>query len=447
FIILCRTEKGAAEALDKVDGLLQRNGLALNRDKTRITGFDEGFRFLGTAFVRSFAFPDPDNAMRLDAQLLREVAERDAAEEEVLNRQRDENERLQHGGHDPGQRILYLTRPGRRLDARPNGFAVQETAQRIGGNRKLASQWQDILLVKAANIDRVEITHSVEITRDAIDEAFATETPIAFVNGHGATLGWASPTFTPRAGRQLAQAAAALDPQHKLMLARAFVEGRLRNQRAMLRRLNRDSKESAVVRALSQLNYSIRKVPHVSDIHALRGVEGEGAKLYWRSLNSFLRPEFQFRFRERPAREFPANILFNAAASMLLRDCTIAIHRAGLHPGFGMLHESSDYRDAAAYDLAEEFRVALAEGPVMAAVNRGAVTSSMFSIIGDGQYRASREAMAALIRAREQAAERVLRDPVSGNKRSWRAMISDQALRLAAHLETGKPYQPVIMDY
>ena len=55
--------------------------------------------------------------------------------------------------------------------------------------------------------------------------------------------------------------------------------------------------------------------------------------------------------------------------------------------------------------------------------------------------------MAALIRAREQAAERVLRDPVSGNKRSWRAMISDQALRLAAHLETGKPYQPVIMDY
>ncbi|MEZ5792198.1 MAG: CRISPR-associated endonuclease Cas1 [Nitratireductor sp.] len=451
FIIVCRTEKGAADALDKVDSLLRRSGLELNRKKTRITGFDEGFRFLGTAFVRSFAFPDPDNAFRHDEQLLRLVAERDNAEEELASRQQDRQDTLRNAGHDPGQRITYLTLAGRRLDARPNGFAVQEAAHRIGGaggrDSAVGTDWRDILLLQGGNVDRIEIAGAVDVTRDAINEAFATETPLAFVNGRGETLGWASPTFTPRAGRQLAQAATALDGERKLALAQCFVEGRLRNQRAMLRRLNRERRDGDVIRALGKLNYSVRKIPHVASLDALRGVEGEATRLYWRSLSGFLRPEFRFRVRERPAREFPANILFNAAASMLLRDCVIALYRAGLHPGFGMLHETSDYRDAAAYDLAEEFRVALAEGPVLAAVNRGAINISMFSVIADGQHHASREAMAALIRAREQAAERVLRDPVSGEKRCWRAMITDQALRLAAHFETGRPYQPIVMDY
>lgn len=452
FVILCRSEEGADGALARTRKLLARSGLKLNEDKTRITSFDQGFRFLGQIFVRSFAFPDPDGEFTLSEKLLKEVAEADRAAEALALRHKSREETQRHAGLDPGQRILYLTQPGRRLDGIPEGFRVQEKEGRLGaavrsGRDGHGEEWRDILLLKGNQVDRIEIGSSANLTREAIFECLATETPLAFVNGHGETLGWLSPAMRPRAGRQMAQAAAAIDPEARLVLAKAFVEGRLRNQRAMLRRLNRDRKEPEIARALAQLNYTIRKVEHADTLNRLRGIEGEGGKLYWRSLSRCMKPGFSFERRERPARDFPVNILLNAAASMLIRDCTVALHRAGLHPGFGMLHESGDYRDAAAYDLAEEFRVALAEGPVVAAVNRGAVSTEMFTRQDDGSYRAGRSAMAALIRAREQAASRVFRDPVKGHRTTWRALISDQALRLAAHLEGDQSYVPVVMDY
>ncbi|MFZ1679654.1 MAG: reverse transcriptase domain-containing protein, partial [Rhizobiaceae bacterium] len=49
FLILCRSPGGAGEAQAQAERLLARAGLALNREKTRVTDFDAGFRFLGHA--------------------------------------------------------------------------------------------------------------------------------------------------------------------------------------------------------------------------------------------------------------------------------------------------------------------------------------------------------------------------------------------------------------
>lgn len=53
FLILCRTESEAKGALDLTDDVLQRLGLRLDEEKTSITDFERGFRFLGALFVRS----------------------------------------------------------------------------------------------------------------------------------------------------------------------------------------------------------------------------------------------------------------------------------------------------------------------------------------------------------------------------------------------------------
>ena len=57
FVVLCRTEEEAKEALALVEHLLaDRLGLSLNREKTKVTRFHEGFSFLGfdikSRFVR-----------------------------------------------------------------------------------------------------------------------------------------------------------------------------------------------------------------------------------------------------------------------------------------------------------------------------------------------------------------------------------------------------------
>lgn len=53
FVILCKTPEAAAEALELTDYLLSQLELHLNREKTRLTSFDQGFKFLGAVFLKA----------------------------------------------------------------------------------------------------------------------------------------------------------------------------------------------------------------------------------------------------------------------------------------------------------------------------------------------------------------------------------------------------------
>jgi RNA-directed DNA polymerase len=51
FLVLCRDRERAEGALEVTDALLDGLGLALDREKTSIASFDQGFKFLGALFV------------------------------------------------------------------------------------------------------------------------------------------------------------------------------------------------------------------------------------------------------------------------------------------------------------------------------------------------------------------------------------------------------------
>lgn len=51
FLILCKDQQQAEGALEVTDSLLDSLGLSLDRDKTELTSFRQGFKFLGALFV------------------------------------------------------------------------------------------------------------------------------------------------------------------------------------------------------------------------------------------------------------------------------------------------------------------------------------------------------------------------------------------------------------
>src|SRR5205085_12251720 len=53
---------------------------------------------------------------------------------------------------------------------------------------------------------------------------------------------------------------------------------------------------------------------------------------------------FFFSTRVHPGSTDPVNILLNVTANLLARDITVALDRAGLHPGFGALHATEEIR-------------------------------------------------------------------------------------------------------
>ncbi|WP_187970849.1 CRISPR-associated endonuclease Cas1 [Aquibium microcysteis] len=456
FLVLARSPDGAEAALTRTERALARLGLTLNRDKTRVTAFEAGFRFLGHVFAGAFAFPAADGEGEpagADA-LLAQVARRDAADAAEAERREEADGRRARARLDVGQRVLYLTTSGRSLAVRNRGFLVRESllgtdaaGEPRGGADDDGSA--DLVVIHPDDCDRIEIGPGVSYAPEAIELALASETQVAFVNGHGETLGQVTRGLDGRAGRQLAQARAALDPALCLGFAKRFVEGRLRNQRALLRRLNRTRADEATVRALAKLNHLIRRVPHCPDLDVLRGLEGHAASLYWPAFGAMLEgPFFTLRKRDRE-RPDAVNIMLNVTAALLARDVGAALLRAGLHPGFGMLHATRDHGEAASWDLMEEFRPPLAEAVVAAAINQKVVGEAMFAPApGAATPRMLAEGWRALIRAHERACGRETRNG-EGRRRTWRALITDQAIALSQALEAGDPaaYVPVSVDY
>lgn len=327
FVILSRREKSAEAALGRMRALLAAHGLALNPEKTRIVDFERGFRFLGHLFLRSMVLKstEPDDAAEDETtQLLRWIAGRDATAADA----EAEAERERAGGLDPGLRILYLLEPGRVLSARQTAFTVEETSA-LGPPREL-------LAVPARRLDRIEVGPACAVEPEALRLALHTGTAIHHVDGQGATVGVTAPALSDHAGLHMAQARTVLDPDRRLDLARRVVDGRLRNQRALLHKLNRRARDRTLLRPLKQLNAVIRALPAATDVPALLGHEGAAAALYWPALGRLVKPGWAcpappLRRVRRPCPD-PFNVVLNYLAWLLARDVTALAARHGLHP-------------------------------------------------------------------------------------------------------------------
>ena len=451
FVVLCKSQSSADAAMDKVARVLGEHGLRLNRDKSRITDFDRGLRFIGHLFVRSMAMKEA----RSDAEagrvedLLRRVAEQDKVAVQDAMIEAEQARKMQERGYSPGLRNLYINTPDRRLHIRNQAFVVEQGR----GGPSEETVWSELIAIPHQDVDRIDLGPRTQATDQAIRHGLATNTPIAYVNGHGETLGWVRETLADRAGRHLAQARVAMDEVERLRLARILVEGRLRNQRAVLRRLlaEREDIPAAATDAIAAIGKVLgrgdtSRIRHAPTIEALMGYEGAATAGWWKAIGALARPDFRFGERIRERQTNPANISLNFLAWLLHRDVSVAVHRAGLHPGFGALHAVADRKDACVYDMMEEFRAHMIGGLMVYLGNRQILRRDMFAKPVGG-YRLTNRGGEALIKAYEARVGGRIKSPQTGRKITWRRLMVEQSLAMAAHVEGISDYKPYEMGY
>jgi CRISP-associated protein Cas1 len=438
FVLLCKTEGAAGEALARIAGLLAGLGLEVNREKTRIVSFEKGFRFLGHLFVRSLvmqqAAPEPAT-LELPAPGVTGRAVPVAAEPPPpTGGDGDGPPGAEPGGRAPCLRVLYLHEPGRRLGLRNRAFAVREDEQ-------------ELVAIPPGRVDRIEVGPHAAVDDAALRHAMAEAIPIAFVDGRGWTLGTLEPRPQARAALHLAQARLCLDPAARVDLARRFCEGRLRNQRALLRRLNRRRKDPEVARAAHDIGRLVRLLALQPDTEGLMGVEGRAGALYWPALGRCLEHGWRLERRERRPPPDPVNLAVSYLATLLARDCAAIAARRGLHTGLGALHAPQDGRHALALDLIEEFRAPLVEGLAVYLLNNRILKPEMFGTAEAGGVHLWASGTKALIRGYESWLERAVRSPRTGQEVRWRRLVEGQALAYARHVEGGEQYAPYVMDH
>lgn len=416
--------------------LLAEHGLRLHPDKTRIVPFEQGFRFLCHLFVRSLVVRpvDGDDAADLTPDEALVLTRHPAATSEPADPAPEPDDE----DHAPGLRVLYVTRRGRTLTRRNQSFAVTEDGA-------------ELLAIPPARLDRIELGPGCEADDDVLRHALAHGVDVALVDGWGDSVGTLERPTGPRAGLHLAQARLAIDPAARLDLARCIVDGRLRNQRALLRRLNRKRADTAVTDAALALNRLIRKLPVAEDVPTLMGLEGAAAA-YWPALGRCLEQGWRLEHRRRRPPPDPVNLVISYLSAMLHRDLAAFVVRHGLHPGFGALHSARDGAQACVSDLIEEFRAPLVEGLAVYLFNNRILSRADFLTTNpDGQpatavCRIQSAGRDRLIRGYEGWLDRAVKGS-SGRKMLWRWVMQAQVVAYARHALGEAPYRPFILDY
>ncbi len=344
-------------------------------------------------------------------------------------------------------RALYLNTPGLHVGIRDRVLQVKEKTNTIEE-------------IRLSDLHHVALFGNIQLSTQAIHQLCRLEIPITYFSGGGWFYGQTTGHVLPNIHLRRTQFRLADDPLVCLRLARAMVQGKIRNQRTLLMRNHLEVPATVI----AKLKNAIETAGKADRMESLLGVEGAAAAWYFAEFNGMLKvapdladdsagplagmeegPELRLDFttrNRRPPRD-PVNALLSLAYSVLAKDCHIALRTVGLDPGLGFYHQPRPGRPALALDLMEEFRPLIADSAVLAAVNNRMVTPKDFVRAGQA-INLTPEGRKHFFQAYELRMNHLITHPVFDYKVSYRRALELQARLLARTLEGEIPdYLPL----
>ena len=176
--------------------------------------------------------------------------------------------------------------------------------------RRAGEQLADVPLVKITDI---VVFGNVGLTTPAIKRLLDRGVDVTFMTVEGRYHGRLVGEATAHVALRQAQYARAADPAWALRQAQAIVEGKLRNQRALLQRFarNRASPPAEADSAAQAMGDYLGRVRRTTRIPALLGVEGSATARYFGGLRSLIGPDWNFTARLRRPPTDPVNVLLS----------------------------------------------------------------------------------------------------------------------------------------
>lgn len=314
---------------------------------------------------------------------------------------------------------LYLTEQGATLTKRGARLALLHEGSEIASRRLL-------------DVSHIGVFGNASVRSAALRACFEAGVPVLWFSYGGWFAGFAGPLTGGSVELRARQHRAAALGAPKL--AAAFVAGKIRNCRTLLRRHGGE----AVRPLLDQLTGLAAQAEEERQLGVLLGLEGTAARLYFGNFAGLLAQErslgiFNFEGRNRRPPLDPINALLSFAYAMLIKDTTVALVAAGLDPYVGVYHRPRFGRPALALDLAEEFRPLIADSAVLRAINNGEVAARDF-IHRAGAVSLTPAGRKRMIASYERRMTDELLHPVFEYRASYRRTLEIQARMLAATL-------------
>lgn len=280
---------------------------------------------------------------------------------------------------------------------------------------------------------------NIQVTTQALHELADRGIPICYFSMGGWFHAVTTGLIHKNVQLRMEQFATALDPDKSLRLARAFIIGKIRNSRTILRRSLEADPENLLDR-LADLAILAESAPSPE---SLLGIEGTAARFYFSGFAKLIKGGDAFRFEDRnrrPPRD-PINALLSFLYSMLAKEWTITLFSVGFDPMLGFFHKPRYGRPALALDMAEEFRPLIAESTALSLVNSGELSSNHF-VARAGACSLNDTGRKITIAAFERRLDSLITHPIFGYKICYRRILEVQARLLARTLSGELPSFP-----
>ena len=295
-------------------------------------------------------------------------------------------------------------------------------------------------------VDGLVLLGGAQITTQALDACARRGVRIAALRMNGAIRFVVHGPTSGNVHLRTAQFEAVTDDARSLAVAKSIVAAKLQNSRQVVGRWARDQKapdesEQLASRA-TQIAERIGRLPDAQTADAVRGIEGDAARIYFRALRIALASSpFEFSGRTRRPPRDPVNALLGFCYGMLVTECIGAAESVGLDFQMGCFHRPRAGRPSLALDLAEEFR-ALTDRFVVTLVRRRQIGPEDFDHTPGGAVYLSDDGRTRLLLSWEKHKETEIRHQLLDRPVERWALPSVQATLLARHLRGDLPAYP-----
>jgi CRISP-associated protein Cas1 len=471
FVLMGRSEKQLYEAKDLVSELVTDMGLQLHQQKTEVTNFKRGFRFLGHTFVGDLIVQNQKNLEKA-AELKgnHSVPERIIHADEISKptaMQQALFEALK-ASQKPIPPPLFVVLGFKVREAQPVSINSQELFWRLGmstlylvrqgttlrkeqGRFHVKTQAEDedpkTMEVPIQEVERVLVFGNVQLTTSAISSCLEAKIPVIFLTQWGDYKGHLWSAEYCDLPIEAAQFKHFGDEAFRLGVARQVVAGKLANCRHLLLRLNRRQNEDSVMEAISRINTiqeTIKDLDQAKTIDQLMGHEGTAARYYFAALGALITNEgFKLTERNRRPPKDPVNSLLSFGYVLLFHNVLSLLLAEGMNPYLGNLHGSERKEAFLAFDLMEEFRSPMVDTLVMQLINQKILRPTDFTWPdADGGIYLLEPGKRVFLKQFEARISKAIKHPDSNTEVSYRRVMQLQIQRYKKTLMEGVAYEP-----
>lgn len=328
---------------------------------------------------------------------------------------------------------IYLTDNGLQLKRKSNRIVLKKDGKIV----------EEIPIL---DLKRIMIFGNNQLSTELMRYLAGKGIEVAFLSSTGRFKFRIVPETSKNIYLRLAQHDRYRDKDFRISISRSIVRAKLKNQRNLLVRYQRNQPEVDLGGAMAALQGFIQQTERADSVESLMGVEGIGSKAFFEAYGKLLTGGFQLSRREYYPAPDPVNALLSFGYMLLLNELSSLLEACGFDIFLGFLHSTRYGRASLSTDMIEDLRSPIIDRLVLYLTNKGTIKLSQFAEAeGKKGVRMDDDARRVYLTNYERFMTACFQDRATAKRMNYREVLREKVMGLERALLNGSEYKSYVL--